>query len=121
MTEKQLDLDAHHAQWEINLEKLRKAQRKTVRAPLNRLREAAVEEARTSSTAIQMHVNGLLQEAEKSLKLLKAYTWRLATENKSEDEKIKTWEIIVKKVDKKFTNHIEAMANANYLYIVKIQ
>ena len=111
MTEKQLDLDAHHAQWEINLEKLGKAQRKTIRAMLNRLQKAVIEEAHAPSAAIWMHVDGLLQEAEKSLKSLKAYTWRLATENKSEDEKIKTWESIVKKVDKKFTNCIEAMAN----------
>ena len=37
---------------------------------------------------------------------------RLATENKSEDEKIKTWESIVKKVDKKFTERVEAVADA---------
>ena len=96
---------------EIDLETLGKAQRKTVRATLNRLREAAVEEAHAPDTAIQRHVDGLLQEAEKSLKSLKTYTWRLATENKSKDEKIKTWESLVKKVNKKFTNCVEAMAN----------
>ena len=67
----------------------------------NRLQEAVVEEAHALSATIWMHVDGLLQEVEKSLKLLKAYTQRHATENKSEDEKIKTWESIVKKVDKK--------------------
>ena len=101
MAEKQADLEACHAQWEINLEKLRKAQRKTVRATLNRLWEAVVEEACAPGATIQMHVDGLLQEVEKSLKSLEAYTQRFATENKSEDEKIKTWESIVKKVDKK--------------------
>ena len=121
MAEKQVHLKACHAKWELDLEKLGKAQRKTVRATLNRLQEAAVEEACTPGTAIQMHVNGLLQEVEKSLKSLKAYTQRLATENKLKDEKIKTWESIVKKVNKKFINCIEAMANVNYLYIVKIQ
>ena len=88
--EKQADLKACHAQWEIDLEKLGKAQRKTVRATLNRLWEAAVEEAHAPSTTIQMHVDGFLQEVENSLKSLKVYTQRLATENKSEDEKIKT-------------------------------
>ena len=90
MAKKQADIKAHHVKWEIDLEKLRKAQRKTVRTMLNRLWEAAVEEAHAPSTAISMHVDDFLQEAEKSLKSLKAYTQRLATENKSEDEKIKT-------------------------------
>lgn len=105
--EKRADIESRHTQWEIDLEKFGKAQRKVVRASLNRLREAAVEEARAPNAAIRMHVDGLLQEAEKSLKSLKAYTRKLATENKSEIEKITNWENVVNKVDRKFTKRVE--------------
>ncbi|KAF8522999.1 hypothetical protein JB92DRAFT_1644485 [Gautieria morchelliformis] len=110
--EKRAEIEGRHSQWEINLEKLGKAQRKVVRATLNRLREAAAEEARTPGAAIRMHVENLLQEAEKSLRSLKAYTKKLMAENKPNDEKIKTWENVVNKVDKKFEERVEAAADA---------
>lgn len=110
--EKRADIEARHDQWERDIEKFGKAQRKVVREALNRLREAAVEEARTPGAAIRVHVEALSKEAEKSLKSLKAYSKRLVAETKPESEKIKAWDNIVSKVDKKFGDRVDAAADA---------
>jgi len=109
--EKRADIEGRHTQWEIDLETFGKAQRKVVRAALNRLREAAVEEARAPGAAIRMHVDGLLQEAEKSFKSLKGYARKLSKESKPEKEKVKIWENVVNKVEKKFGERVDAAAD----------
>lgn len=110
--EKRADIEGRHSQWEIDLTKFGKAQRKVVRATLTRLREAAAEEARTPGASVRGHVENLVKEAEKSLKSLKAYSRKLAAEDKPEDEKVKTWENIATKVDEKFGERVEVAADA---------
>ena len=110
--EKRAEIEARHDQWEIDLEHFGRAQRKVVRTTLKYLRDAAVEEARTPGSAVRIHIEGLAQEAEKSLKSLKVYSNRLATEDKTQSEKIKMWENVLSKVDKRFGEHVDAAAAA---------
>ncbi|KAF8586375.1 hypothetical protein K439DRAFT_963117 [Ramaria rubella] len=109
--EKRADIEARHDQWEIDVEKLGKARRRTVREALRKLRNAAGDKAREPGGAVRIHVDSLVHEAEKSLKSLKAYSRKLAGENKTDEEKIKIWQNAVSKVDKKFGERVDAAAD----------
>ncbi|KAF8518955.1 hypothetical protein BU17DRAFT_48081 [Hysterangium stoloniferum] len=110
--EKRADIERRHTQWEIDLEKLGHAQVKVVQTVLGQLREASAAEAQRPGSVVRSRVDDLAQEAEKSLKSLKAYAKKLAVEDTTEAEKVKAWESVIPKVDKKFGQKVDAAAES---------
>lgn len=102
------DLERRHTKWEQDIEKLGIKHRKDVKEALVRLRETAIADSRDPTGVIRKQVTGIVNEAEKSLKGLRAFSKKLLAQNEKEgDERMKEWNDVVAKVEKKFGNRID--------------
>ncbi|GJJ11098.1 hypothetical protein Clacol_005329 [Clathrus columnatus] len=100
---KRADLESRHSNWEEEIEKLGKTQRKDVKNTLTRLRSGVVSDAKDPAGFVRKQVVDIVNEAEKSLKGLKAFSKKLlAQDEKDNIERMEEWNDVVAKVDKKF-------------------
>ncbi|KIJ55648.1 hypothetical protein M422DRAFT_240259 [Sphaerobolus stellatus SS14] len=105
---KRAELIARHEQWEADIQTLGSSLKDSVISSLLRLRESAVEEARAPNGPVRSQIENLSAEAEKNMKALKAYGKKLENaEEKDEPTKIKAWESVVGKVEKKFSQKLD--------------
>lgn len=105
------DLENRHTKWEQDIEELGKRRHQAVKEILISLRETAVGHARDPSGLVRKQVTDIVNEAEKSLKGLKAFSKKLlAQDDKSSDERMNEWNDVVAKVEKKFENRVDASA-----------